>query len=163
MRPEIADVLREPNGSGRAPLMILDGRLTGWRFPLADTPSAGAVIPWATWLAAHTRGDDLTGVGVFFANDQDVGLLAPHLPSLPVVALSFPRFQDGRAYSQARRLTHLLGYKGVVLAVGDVLRDQILYMSRVGFNAFHLRADQDPAATLRAFSLYSAFYQYQAR
>jgi uncharacterized protein (DUF934 family) len=163
MRPEIQDVLRESSGSGKAEVMILEGKLTARRFPHSDTPRAGTVIPWTTWLEAHGRGDDLAEVGVLFPNDKDIALLTPHLYALPVVALNFPRFQDGRAYSQARRLTHLLGYKGIVLAVGDVLRDQVLYMSRVGFNAFHLRADQDPVATLRAFTLYSAFYQYGAR
>lgn len=141
--------------------MILNKQLVPRRFALTDTPAPGAVVPWATWLAAKERGDAIDGVGVLFPNDKDINELAPHLDHVPVVALSFPRFGDGRAYSQARRLTYLLGYKGTVLAIGDVLRDQILYMSRVGFNAFYLREDQDPAATLRAFTLYSAYYQYQ--
>lgn len=169
MRADLSDNLREPTGSGhthastsKTTMMILDRRLVPRRFPLTAAPEAGAVIPWATWLAAKERGEDLTGVGALFPNDKDVAELAPHLPTLPVVALHFPRFQDGRAYTQARKLTHLLGYRGVVLATGDVLRDQVLYMSRVGFNAFHLREDQDPAATLNAFRLYSAYYQYGA-
>jgi uncharacterized protein (DUF934 family) len=166
------DELREPSGSGhhtnqtlgqrpqKTAMMILDRRLVPRRFPLSDTPAPGAIVPWATWLLAHQRGEDLAEVGVLFPNDKDVAELTPHLGALPVVALHFPRFQDGRAYTQARKLTHLLGYRGVVLATGDVLRDQVLYMSRVGFNAFHLREDQDAAATLNAFRLYSAFYQY---
>ncbi|HRE89919.1 MAG TPA: DUF934 domain-containing protein [Myxococcota bacterium] len=172
MRAEPMDELREPSGSGhhtsqttsertqKTTMMILDCRLVPRRFPLTDTPDPGAVVPFATWLASKARGEDLSDVGVLFPNDKDVAELAPHLAELPVVALHFPRFQDGRAYTQARKLTHLLGYRGVVLATGDVLRDQVLYMSRVGFNAFHLREDQDAAATLNAFRLYSAFYQY---
>lgn len=174
MRADVSDNLREPTGSGpntnpspghapqRTTMMILDRRLVPRRFPLTAAPEPGAVIPWATWLAAKERGEDLTDVGVLFPNDKDVAELTPHLGTLPVVALHFPRFQDGRAYTQARKLTHLLGYRGVVLATGDVLRDQVLYMSRVGFNAFHLREDQDAAATLNAFRLYSAYYQYGA-
>jgi uncharacterized protein (DUF934 family) len=157
---ELFDSIREPSGSGKGAVMILDRRIVARRYELTETPGPGAVIPFSTWLDLKTKGEDLSQVGVSFPNDKDVAILVPHLADIPVIALSFPSYRDGRAYSQARKLSHLFGFRGTLLAVGDVLRDQILYMSRVGFNAFHLRDDQDPTATLRAFSLFSAYYQY---
>jgi len=157
---ELFDSIREPSGSGTGAVMILDKRIVARRYELSDSARPGAIVPFATWLELKTKGEELSQVGVSFPNDKDVAALVPHLADLPVIALSFPNYRDGRAYSQARKLSHLFGYRGTLLAVGDVLRDQLLYMSRVGFNAFHLRDDQDPVAALRAFSLFSAFYQY---
>ncbi len=157
---ELFDSIREPSGSGKGAVMILDKRIVARRFELSETARPGAVIPFSIWLELKAKGEDLSQVGVSFPNDKDVVDLIPHFADIPVIALSFPTYRDGRAYSQARKLSHLFGYRGTLLAVGDVLRDQLLYMSRVGFNAFHLRDDQDPTAALRAFSLFSAFYQY---
>jgi uncharacterized protein (DUF934 family) len=159
---ELLDAIREPSGAGKGPVMILDKRIVARRYELTETARPGAVIPYASWLDLGAKGEDLTLVGVSFPNDKDVAELVPHLASLPVIALSFPTYRDGRAYSQARKLSHLFGFRGTLLAVGDVLRDQLLYMSRVGFNAFHLRDDQDPVAALRAFSLFTSFYQYDS-
>ena len=67
---------------------------------------------------------------------------------------------DGRCYSHARRIRAFWGFGGVLLAFGDVQRDQIVYMHRCGVNAFYPRADQDIRACMQAFELYSSFYQY---
>ncbi len=74
---------------------------------------------------------------------EDPAALAGALEGLALVALRFPKFSDGRAYSQARVLRGRHGFRGEVRAVGDVLRDHLLFMQRCGFDAFLLREDQE--------------------
>ena len=75
-------------------------------------------------------------VGVRVKCDEEVEALAYDLPRIAVVELEFPKFRDGRAYSNARILRERLSYKGEVRAVGDVLREQAHFMVRCGFDAF---------------------------
>lgn len=75
-------------------------------------------------------------VGVRLESDQEVEALAYDLPRIAVVALAFPKFRDGRQYSNARLLRERYGYQGEVRAVGDVLREQAHFMVRCGFDAF---------------------------
>ena len=91
--------------------------------------------------------------------DDDPQALAADLERIPLVAIQFARFNDGRGYSIARLLRQRYGYRGELRAIGDVLRDQLFYMKRVGFDAFALRADQDVDAALHAFADFSETYQ----
>jgi uncharacterized protein (DUF934 family) len=75
-------------------------------------------------------------VGVRLESHEEVEALAYDLPEISVVALAFPKFGDGRAYSYARLLRERFGFKGEVRAVGDVLREQAGFMIRCGFDAF---------------------------
>ena len=104
----------------------------------AGIPAGGAVlIPAARFLAEADalieRNDPL---GVIWPNNRDLDELVPYLGKLAVVALMFPSFRDGRAYSQARLLRERYGYKGELRATGQVLRDQFVLMLRAGFDAF---------------------------
>jgi uncharacterized protein (DUF934 family) len=85
--------------------------------------------------------------------------IADDVGRLGLVALEFPRFTDGRPYSHARLLRQRLGYRGELRAVGNVLRDQLLFMRRCGFDAFELPDGADVAAWLSAFDEISVFYQ----
>jgi uncharacterized protein (DUF934 family) len=88
----------------------------------------------------QTEGEGLLGdgrqVGVRLESDEEVEALAYDLPQIAVVALAFPKFGDGRAYTSARLLRERFQFKGEVRAVGDVLREQAGYMVRCGFDAF---------------------------
>jgi uncharacterized protein (DUF934 family) len=75
-------------------------------------------------------------VGVRLASGEEVEALAYDLPRIAVVALEFPKFRDGRQYSNARVLRERLAFPGEVRAVGDVLREQAGHMLRAGFDAF---------------------------
>ncbi len=88
--------------------------------------------------------------------------LAPDLASLSLIEISFPKYTDGRGYSQAQLLRRRLGYRGELRAVGDVLRDQLLIMLRSGFNAFCIQ-NTDLAGFQAALSEYSHAYQPDAR
>ena len=75
------------------------------------------------------------------------------------VDLHFPKFTDGRAFSQAFLLRRRLGFTGDIRATGEVLVDQLVQMQRTGFSSAVLRADQDKADAERQFARYAAFYQ----
>lgn len=101
-----------------------------------------------------------TGPNVLrLANDSDVEALA--FEDARVIELDFPRFTDGRAYSQAHALRRR-GFGGEIRAVGAVLIDQLVLMQRSGFSSAVLRADQDPAHAQRQFDRFAAFYQGDA-
>ncbi|OUX98991.1 DUF934 domain-containing protein [Ponticaulis sp.] len=91
--------------------------------------------------------------------DDDPLKLEPYLDQLEVVEISFPRYADGRGYSQAQLLRRRLGFKGEIRAVGDVLRDQLLFMLRSGFDAFEIEKSDAAEAFAAASQEYSQFYQ----
>ncbi len=88
----------------------------------------------------QTEGEGLLGegrsVGVRLESHEEVEALAYDLPRISVVALAFPKFGDGRAYTSARLLRERFNFKGEVRAIGDVLREQAGFMVRCGFDAF---------------------------
>ncbi len=96
------------------------------------------------------------------ANDTDVGSVQTALLPADAVELHFPKFTDGRAYSQAVQLRRRLGFKGEIRATGDVLVDQLVQMQRTGFSSAVLRADQDAAHAQTLLTQYAGFYQGDA-
>ena len=100
--------------------------------------------------------------GVLWPNDRKVAELAPWLDRLALIALAFPNFRDGRAYSQARQLRERYGFRGELRATGDVLRDQFLFLIRAGFDSLEVKKDADAAAFAEAVGRYSVFYQPSA-
>jgi len=97
--------------------------------------------------------------GVIWPNNRAVDDLVPYLDRLAAVALVFPTFRDGRAYSQARLLRERHGYDGELRATGQVLRDQFVFMSRAGFDTFEVKKDADAEAFAETMKRYSVFYQ----
>ncbi len=93
------------------------------------------------------------------ANDTDAQAVA--LDGLSQIVLNFPKFSDGRAFSQAYVLRRR-GFAGDIQAQGDVLIDQLLQMQRSGFSSAVLRADQDAAHGQKLLGHYSSFYQGDA-
>lgn len=87
--------------------------------------------------------------------------LADDLDRLSIITVNFPAYTDGRGYSYGRILRERMGFKGELRAVGDVLRDQILYMQRCGFDSYDLNVDGETAlAKVRAaLAELSVFYQ----
>ena len=123
-------------------------------------PSGAVLLPAARFLV------DPEGVlkrnskiGVIWPNNKPIAELAPYLDRLAAVALVFPTFRDGRAYSQARLLRERFGYAGEMRATGQVLRDQFVFMLRAGFDAFEVKKDSDAAAFAKVAQRYSVFYQ----
>ena len=98
-------------------------------------------------------------LGVVWPNDRRIAELAPWLGHLALVALQFPKFRDGRAYSQARLLRETYGFRGTLRATGDVLRDQFHFLIRAGFDSFEVKKPADATAFVQAASRYSVVYQ----
>ena len=98
-------------------------------------------------------------IGVWIASDERPEPLKDDLPNFAVVAVDFPKFTDGRGYSIAYNLRVRLGWTGELRAIGDVLRDQLFSMRRVGFDAYAVRADRDPHDALKGLSDFSETYQ----
>ena len=96
-------------------------------------------------------------IAIEVSNDVDPREL--RLEGIHRVDLNFPKFSDGRAFSQAVMLRRRLGFKGEIRATGDVLIDQLVQMHRSGFDVAVLREDQNPELAQRQFDRYSAYYQ----
>ena len=114
-----------------------------WRH--ADTAEALSVgdrliLPLIAHLALEpgVRTAALDRLGVLLAPGEGVESIAAHLSSLPLVALAFPAFSDGRSFSKAELLRRRYGFRGVVRATGQVLIDQLPHMLRVGFTEFEV-------------------------
>ncbi|MGM0561389.1 MAG: DUF934 domain-containing protein [Pseudomonadota bacterium] len=104
----------------------------------------------------QTRGMEL---GLRLRSDQSPQQVAEDLQFFSLIALEFPKFTDGRAYSYARLLRERYGFSGELRAVGNVLRDQLLFMQRCGFDAFELPENAPVEAWLRALEDFSVWYQ----
>jgi uncharacterized protein (DUF934 family) len=127
----------------------------------AALPEAAPVIVTAARLVANPA-DILTRdepVGVIWPNNKNVADLVPFLDRLAVVALAFPSFRDGRAYSQARLLRERYGWRGELRATGQVLRDQFVFLVRAGFDALDVAKPGDADAFASALARYTVFYQ----
>ena len=90
---------------------------------------------------------------------DDPAAVVGELDRVARIEVNFPKFGDGRGYSIARLLRERYGYKGELRAVGQITRDHLLFMERVGFNAYELREGEDPEEALSAFQYFSAAYQ----
>jgi len=106
----------------------------------------------------HTAGADASVISI--ANDTDPRSVS--LEGVKRIDLHFPKFTDGRAYSQAFLLRRRLGFKGEIRATGDVLIDQLVSMARTGFDVAVLRDGLDATAAQRQFDRFPAFYQGSA-
>ncbi|MBM3527664.1 MAG: DUF934 domain-containing protein [Alphaproteobacteria bacterium] len=145
--------------------LVRNGAIAEDRFVriLDDMPvpdGLAAIVPAARLLADAGELARRNGaLGVLWPNDRNVSELTPHLDRLALVALVFPNFRDGRAYSQARIVRERYRFRGELRATGQVLRDQFLCMLRAGFDAFEVSKDADAQAFAAVVSRYSVHYQ----
>lgn len=126
----------------------------------APVPEAGDVIlslaEWNRDPAGHAGRAGQTGVRL---KSDETPQQIESLELLPLIAIEFPKFADGRGYSSARLLRERFDYQGELRAVGDVLRDQLFYMARCGFDSFALKPGKDIEGALSAFEDFSVTYQ----
>ena len=103
-----------------------------------------------------------TPIGVRLQSHENPELLGDDVNRLSLVALEFPKFRDGRAFSWARKLRTRLGFTGEIRAVGDFLYDQVNYQHRVGFDAWEVPDDFTVEMFHRALSEMTDVYQPSA-
>lgn len=117
-----------------------------------------AVLPLPVFLAMDAA-QAANVRAVWISPDDDFEPAMPRLQALDMIAVDFPVFRDGRGYSIANLLRARYGWTGELRAIGDVLRDQLNYMRRCGFDAFAVRADKDIDDALKSFRFYTVTYQ----
>ena len=146
----------DPHGKPRDPWHAVNGD----DGPIVTlTPSPHSLLTFLQWHSVRSQWPADMPVGVLLANDVEAVQLAADLPRLALVALHFPKWTDGRAYSQARVLRSRYRYTGEVRATGEVLVDMLPLLQRTGFDAVVLRADQSREAAERSLGYFPAFYQ----
>ena len=114
------------------------------------------------WHAARSHWPHGMPVGIKLGNEHDVEDLAKDLGHFALVALDFPKWVDGRAYSQARLLRSRYRFKGEVRATGEVLVDMVPLLARTGFDAVVLRSDQSIDVAERVLDFFRGHYQGDA-
>jgi len=145
--------------------LIKQGRIAADPFqPVADgapLPGEGPIlIGLARWQEERGLIEPRnTPIGVRLKPAEAVDQLAGDLDRLALVVLEFPKFNDGRAFSQARLLRQRYGYKGEIRATGRVLRDQLLFMHRSGFDAYEVGEEITPEILAAAIASISFVYQ----
>lgn len=127
------------------------------------TPMPNRLLSWLQWSSVRHHWPVGMAVGVMLGNEQDVRDLEADLPRLGLVALQFPKWVDGRAYSQAHLLRSRHRFKGEIRATGEVLVDMLPLLQRTGFDAAVLRADQSREAAERALGFFPGYYQGDAQ
>ena len=156
---------QEPSGkqAGKPVLFKLTGAesATAEQIAAAEIPEGFVLLPLSVFLARRPEFEARLSkgeIGVWLETHEPVEKLVEaqaDLSVFPVIGLFIERFADGRAYSSASLLRTRYGYAGELRAFGDVLRDQLFFLRRVGFDAFEIRADrsaEDALASLRDFS-----------
>lgn len=124
-------------------------------------PAGPVIVSLAQWQSQRdallARG---TPLGLRLHSDQSPEAIADDVGRFAMIALEFPKFRDGRAYSYARLLRERYGFGGELRAVGDVLMEQVFFMVRTGFDAFDLQQSPDPVAAFQtALEDFSVWYQ----
>lgn len=118
----------------------------------ASLPTGALILPLAKWLENPQQ------QAVWLGPDDELEALKPWFAQLPLIALDFPSFRDGRAYSQAYLLRTRLGWTGELRAIGDVLRDQLSHMRQCGFDSFAVREDKSAVDALKGLAGMSVLY-----
>ena len=126
---------------------------------LHPTPRPHALLSLEQWHAVRDHWPTELPTGVVLDNTVDVATLAADLSRLALLVLQFPKWTDGRAYSQARLLRSRHRFEGELRATGDVLVDMVPLLQRTGFSSAQLRADQRVDSARRALRFFSGHYQ----
>ena len=122
-------------------------------------PQADRLLTLEQWHAVRGHWQAGFKTGVIVPNTADVNALGADAARLSLIVLEFPKWTDGRAYSQARLLRGRLRFAGELRACGEVLVDMLPLLHRCGFDAVQLRADQSLESAQRALRFFATHYQ----
>jgi len=125
-----------------------------------DVPAGQVIVPLDVWQAQKAQLQSRQDIGVWLDSDESVHQLGEDAHALPLVAVNFPVFTDGRSFSNAHLLRERYGFTGEVRAVGNFIRDQLCYLRRCGVNAFAFaREDINLEEALTSLNDFSEYYQ----
>lgn len=125
-------------------------------------PEGKFIVPLPVWNCQFEALRERVGLGLWLAGFERIEDIPDDIHRFPVIAVDFHKFTDGRGYTLAYRLRKQHGYRGELRAMGDVLRDQLFLLRRVGFDSFAVREDKDPQSALVGFYDFSVTYQTSA-
>ncbi|MDO3382534.1 DUF934 domain-containing protein [Gilvimarinus algae] len=152
------------------PKLVKDGAIIEDTWQRLDKPAGDAadvavpegqvIVPLSVWLAQRNALQARRDIGVWIDSDENALELGEDAKTLPLVAVHFPGFMDGRAFSSARLLRERLGFEGELRAVGAFIRDQLCYLSRCGVNAFRFDDETtDLEQAKNSLKDFTEFYQ----
>jgi len=127
-------------------------------------PVGPLLVPISVWKAKKScliarEYEHGTALGIWLAPEDDVAEIANDIDDFTVIAVHFPKAADGRGFSTARLLRERHGYDGELRAFGDIGRDQLFYLKRVGFDAFVIGEGRSAEEALAAFDDFPEVYQ----
>jgi uncharacterized protein (DUF934 family) len=126
----------------------------------AELVAGNITVSLARWQEQHESLEHHEGgLGLRLSGDDPLEEIVPDLPRFSLIVLLFPVFTDGRCYSYAKLLRERYGFKGEIRAQGDVLQDQLFYMSQCGINSFELANPNRLTNALSAFDDFTESYQ----
>jgi len=153
------------------PKLIKDGAIVdnSWQLlakpqgeETSDVPAGPVIVPLSVWLEQRDTLSQRNDIGVWLDSDNAAEELGADAAQLPLVAVNFPVFMDGRGFSLGRLLRERFGFTGELRAIGNFMRDQLFYLKRCGFNAFDCNDDIDQEAALASLGDFSESYQAAA-
>jgi len=124
-----------------------------------EVPEGKIIVPLSVWQVQRETLVNRPAIAVWLAPDEQAAAIKDDLQRFALVAVDFPKFSDGRGYSTAFNLRKRMAYTGELRAIGDVLRDQLWPLSRVGFDAFATRQDRSIHDALKGLTVFSETYQ----
>lgn len=122
-------------------------------------PVGKVIVPLPVWNCQHEVLQGRKELGLWLAGFERAEDIPDDVHRFPVIAVDFHKYTDGRGYTLAYRLRKQYGYRGELRAMGDILRDQLFYLRRVGFDTFAVRADKDINDALNGLRDFSLSYQ----
>lgn len=164
LNEQATDQINEP-ASESTQEYLKDGKVfpNNWQIVTAGSdslPTGDILVPLDYWQANHQQLAEHRGaVGVWIDSHEEIEEIASAVASLPVIAINFPKFVDGRGFSLARLLRERYGYIGEIRAIGEIIRDQLFLMQRCGFNAFQFDSEIDLSAASKSLNDFSDSYQ----
>lgn len=125
-----------------------------------EVASGNIIVPLSVWLAQKNQLQSRNDIGVWLDSDETAEQLGNDAKQLPLIAVNFPLFMDGRAFSTARLLRERYAFKGELRAIGNLIRDQLCYLRRCGVNAFAFsNPDIKLEEALKSLNDFREYYQ----
>jgi len=147
------------------PQLLKDGSIVdnSWQLVSADSetvPEGNVLLSVRHWQGSRqTLSNHVGEIGLWLDSHEEIEPLADEIVDIPVIAINFPKFVDGRGFSAARLLRERYGYRGELRAIGQIIRDQLFLMQRCGFNAFQFSSEIDLAEASKSLCDFTDAYQ----
>lgn len=146
-------------------MRFIDPHTDNWQHAVGEDgpkpdpdPAPNRLLTLEQWHAVRSHWPADIKIALEFPNDADITQLVPDLDRIAVVVLEFPKWTDGRAYSQARLLRARYRFQGAIRARGEVLVDMLQLLHRTGFDEVQMRGDQSIEAGKRALAFFAEGY-----